>query len=135
MRKKRITKLQIIEATAQCILDSGLENVSVDEIAKTAKIAKGSVYVYFQNKDELLGEGAKLLIDQRIKQFEKLLTRYDSAALKLRVLFESTRILNKNRPESINMIYAILIGTPQGNLNNQVYKDLLTRSLYHARFK
>ena len=50
------TKNKIIEAAKELIKDKGLSNVSVDDITKQAGVAKGSFYVYFKKKEDIIGE-------------------------------------------------------------------------------
>lgn len=50
------TKNKIIEAAKELIKDKGLSNVSVDDITKQAGVAKGSFYVYFKKKEDIVGE-------------------------------------------------------------------------------
>ena len=50
------TKNKIIEAAKELIKEKGLSNVSVDDITKHAGVAKGSFYVYFKKKEDIIGE-------------------------------------------------------------------------------
>ena len=47
------TKEQIIKVARQIFSKFGFQKTTVDEIAKAAHKAKGSVYYYFKNKEEL----------------------------------------------------------------------------------
>jgi len=55
-RKKR-EKIQrrntIVEAAELIFFKQGIENASMDEVAKAAELSKGTVYLYFKSKDEL----------------------------------------------------------------------------------
>ena len=50
------TKQKIIESARLLIREKGIENVSVDDITKNAGVAKGSYYVYFKKKEDIIGE-------------------------------------------------------------------------------
>ena len=50
------TKNKIIDAAKELIKEKGLSNVSVDDITKHAGVAKGSFYVYFKKKEDIVGE-------------------------------------------------------------------------------
>lgn len=55
MRKKDETKrIKILDATAAIILREGAAAVSTTKVAREVGIAQSNVYLYFQNKDELL---------------------------------------------------------------------------------
>ena len=50
------TKNKIIEAAKKLIIENGFDNVSVDDITKLAGVAKGSYYVYFKKKEDIISE-------------------------------------------------------------------------------
>lgn len=50
------TKNKIIESAKYLIKENGFENVSVDDITKHAGVAKGSYYVYFKKKEDIISE-------------------------------------------------------------------------------
>ncbi len=65
-KRSRITQEKIM-AVARTLFDAdGYENVSVDEIARSAGVAKGTVFVHFPDK-------ANLLTAVRISELEELL--------------------------------------------------------------
>ena len=45
---------EILEATRRTIGHFGYEGCTVDRVAEEARIAKGTIYLYFPNKDEML---------------------------------------------------------------------------------
>ena len=49
-RKKR----RILEAATELFIQQGYRKTSIDEVARRAGVAKGTVYLYFKNKTELL---------------------------------------------------------------------------------
>jgi len=46
------------------LLEHGIKNLTVSQIAKVAGIGKGTIYEYFTNKDEIVFEIITLFIDQ-----------------------------------------------------------------------
>lgn len=50
------TKIKIIESAKELIEDYGIDKVSVDDITKHAGVAKGSFYVYFKKKEDIINE-------------------------------------------------------------------------------
>lgn len=54
-------KLRILRAATQLFETQGYRKTSVDEIARKAEVAKGTVYLYYENK-------AKLLVDAIARQ-------------------------------------------------------------------
>jgi len=55
MRRSRSPKARaILEGAAELILRRGTSAITVDDIARHCRIAKGSVYYYFASRDEIL---------------------------------------------------------------------------------
>ncbi len=54
--KAMTTKNKIIAAAKELIRENGIDNVSVDDITKLAGVAKGSYYVYFKKKEDIISE-------------------------------------------------------------------------------
>ncbi len=49
-----IRRRQILDAAARLAVDEGLENTSIAEVAAVAGLAKGSIYLHFDSRKELL---------------------------------------------------------------------------------
>ncbi len=54
--KKEKIKQTILEVAKQEFLEKGFKNASLREIAKKAEVTKGSIYIYFKNKDDLFSQ-------------------------------------------------------------------------------
>jgi AcrR family transcriptional regulator len=52
--KKQKTKQAILDAAITLFSTNGFENTSIEELAKSAGVGKGTVYGYFQTKKEIL---------------------------------------------------------------------------------
>jgi TetR/AcrR family acrAB operon transcriptional repressor len=52
--ERELTRQALRRASIALIKSKGLRSVTVDQIAKTAGIAKGSFYFYYKTKEELL---------------------------------------------------------------------------------
>lgn len=61
----------IIDAAEQVFSKFGYDASRVDDIAQTAGVAKGTIYLYFQSKQDLFIS----LVERRIGEFEKLLEK------------------------------------------------------------
>lgn len=57
-------KNRILEAATTSFSQFGFKGTTIDSVAKIAKVGKGTVYTYFENKEELFGE----IVDQALKQ-------------------------------------------------------------------
>lgn len=47
-------RTQILDAARQCFVRHGIAGTTVDDIARGAGVAKGTVYLYYKSKDEIL---------------------------------------------------------------------------------
>ncbi len=65
---------QILAAARQNFVKSGVAGTTVDAVAKEAGVAKGTVYLYFESKDELL----KAILAQDLQEY------YDSTVPAIR---------------------------------------------------
>ena len=52
--QKELTKNKIIESAKELLKTKPLEEISVEEITKNANVAKGSFYVHFTKKEDIL---------------------------------------------------------------------------------
>jgi AcrR family transcriptional regulator len=48
-----VKRRQIIEGARTAFLEHGFDAASMNDIARTARVSKGTLYVYFQNKEQL----------------------------------------------------------------------------------
>jgi len=53
-REKKLRKDSILNAAEKLFFRRGLDTVTIEEIANEAELAKGTIYRYFKNKDELI---------------------------------------------------------------------------------
>jgi AcrR family transcriptional regulator len=62
---------QIVEAALAIFGERGLAGARLDDIAQRAGIAKGTIYLYFPNKEELFREVVRRTIVERLDQAER----------------------------------------------------------------
>lgn len=73
-----LRRKQIVEAAAACIVEQGIHQTSIRDIAKSAGISLGNLYNHFKSKDELVAEIAALEAEDLVP-FHDLLGREGSA--------------------------------------------------------
>lgn len=77
MRVKDEGKIGMIyEATLRLIQEVGIAGITVAKIAKEAKLATGTVYIYFTNKEDLINQ---LYLHLKKTTTEDLFVGYDAA--------------------------------------------------------
>ncbi|WP_348073288.1 TetR/AcrR family transcriptional regulator [Dyadobacter sp.] len=79
MRPKNLEKEEAIRTIAlKIILEEGLENLSMQKLAKAANVSPRTIYIKYENKEDLL---VKLFIDEVLGVYEKaVLTDFDENA-------------------------------------------------------
>jgi len=66
-------RVRILESATQLFLQLGYRRTSVDEIARRASVSKGTVYLYFKNKSDLLVHGIAVEKRRYITRLEPIL--------------------------------------------------------------
>ena len=61
----------ILEAAMDLFSERGFETTSVQDIAQTAGIAKGTVYLYFKSKEDLVQQVYRYCYDMDIRACEE----------------------------------------------------------------
>jgi AcrR family transcriptional regulator len=85
-KKKIVTEFrtrEILAAARRLIQDRGVEAMTMEEIAAAAGVAKGTVYLYFQGKDDLVQALLSQVGENLVRDLEALLEIPESAREKL----------------------------------------------------
>jgi len=93
---KEEKKSQILEASIKVFADKGWNKTKISDIAEAANIGKGTVYEYFQSKDELFAASfryfmalAESIVAERISPLDDPLERLWAYILSWGDIFES----------------------------------------------
>ncbi|QDX93009.1 TetR/AcrR family transcriptional regulator [Brevibacillus laterosporus] len=90
MAKKTGEKYQaIINAAVTVIAKHGYHNAQVSRIAKEAKVADGTIYLYFENKDDVLISLFNEKMGQFVENCRKLTSQANDVSEKVRILIQS----------------------------------------------
>ncbi|MFT7823808.1 MAG: TetR/AcrR family transcriptional regulator [Sulfurimonas sp.] len=65
------------------LLEHGINRLTISQIAKVAGIGKGTVYEYFQNKEDIVFEIITLFIAEHEEEFYQKVTQADSTKEKI----------------------------------------------------
>lgn len=71
---------QILEAAREVFGEHGLAASRLDDIAKRAGLSKGTIYLYFPNKEELFREMVRQMVVSQIEQGEQSLSAMNGPA-------------------------------------------------------
>ncbi len=150
---------RIIQAATKIFAKKGFFHAKVSDIAKEARVADGTIYLYFENKDDILislfEEQMKVVLDNMIEQLSresdavKKMERFALAHLKLIELNknmaeiiqvelrQSSKFMKEYRNEKflqyLNLIADIIReGQAQGVFKKDVIPDIAKRAIFGA---
>lgn len=70
-----VSKKKLLDSAFKLFIDKGYENTTIDEIVKKANLAKGTFYIYFKNKydivDALIIEKGSLVLEKAISKLNE----------------------------------------------------------------
>ena len=75
-REKELRRDEILKTGEQLFIEKGFSSTTVDEIAKACELAKGTLYLYFKSKEELLSA----IMYRALTDLYELMDRYQSEA-------------------------------------------------------
>jgi len=81
---------EILDAACRVVAQHGFQGATIDRVAEEAKIAKGTVYLYFHNKDELLKAAVEQGIENFTNQIRAEVAEVQTPLEKLRRLVEAS---------------------------------------------
>jgi AcrR family transcriptional regulator len=84
--KQRAKRVRILEAATGLFVRFGYRKTSIDEVARAAGVAKGTVYLYYRNKAELVLHAIALEKCGYLDRLEPLLEAEMAAGERLRAL-------------------------------------------------
>lgn len=79
-----VTKQDILEAAIKIIIRDGVTGLTMDKIAAEAHVAKGTLYVHFQNKQEVVDAAIESSIAPLLEELVHILDSHLTPADKLR---------------------------------------------------
>jgi len=112
MKKKKV-KDKIVNSATKLFAEQGYFCTSVNQIAKNAEVAVGTIYVYFDSKDEILIE---LFIDYFRKLMEEIEEKFQNSKTEpLTKLLNGLRYMVNKLSEDIDMAKVFLVELRQSN--------------------
>lgn len=85
---KESRRKEIALSSLDLIHEVGIKKLTVAQVAKTAGIGKGTIYEYFENKDDIVFEIINMHIDEHHKQFLEAVKTLESTKEKIFLCFK-----------------------------------------------
>lgn len=153
------TRKQIYNVALKLYASHGFDFVTIDQIAKAAKVSRGTFYTYFTSKDDVLVEYYKNIDNQyneMVPILNQELTAFDRLQAFYRMVFElvhdrmgfnfiralyinqisSNRTINfignRSRPIYCILMDIVAFGKSTGEFRNDIEDNLLVENLVRA---
>jgi AcrR family transcriptional regulator len=130
-REKAQRRREILDAARREFFERGFHAPTVDDVAARAEVSKGTIYLYFKSKEEIL---AHLLLEGLELLLTEMEAVYDSdapppAETGLRALAHAYLDFCQNNPNYFRLIMAFDRGRFEESISRDLYKEVLNRSL------
>lgn len=137
-------KHAILEAATKSFTMFGYKATTIDQVAKLAKVGKGTVYNFYHNKEELLQEAVLLMIEEMKKETEN---NFDPSITFIENVHRAIMRLLKYREQ--HLLFAKLLeeerqlGTPEvieiiKSINQEIISyvsDKLRLAIHHGEIR
>jgi AcrR family transcriptional regulator len=127
--EKNHRKEKILNSAIKLFIKKGFENVSVEEIARNAGVAKGSIYNYFKNKEDLI----IYYVDQRSSVINERIanTEINELPLKDRFFQVIVAFLEGIEPyKDFVPVYLPFLWKPQAKSHKYLYENY--EQIFHS---
>ena len=111
---KEKKRRNIAFACKDLLLENGINELTIAQIAKTAGVGKGTIYEYFENKEDIVFE----IITVFIAEYEHRL---------LEIVDE-----NRSTKEKLFHFFYIIHGDEEGHKQLRIYREFLAISMTHG---
>ena len=119
---KEQKRRDIAEASKELLLEKGIKNINVADIAKVAGVGKGTIYEYFDNKEDIVLEIMCSFLDEYKREIDAFLQSNISTKEKLyRFLYGKFERFNL-RQVNIFLEFTAILLTSQDEKFKQQYK-------------
>jgi TetR/AcrR family transcriptional regulator, fatty acid metabolism regulator protein len=83
---KEVKRQRLLDAAVAVVSREGTVGLTMDNVAREAGVAKGTLYVYFKSKQELLKAAIEAIIQPNIEELIQILSAQDSPKTKLKAM-------------------------------------------------
>ncbi len=82
-RRKDKRPVEILTAALGLFVSNGFASTKIDDIAKQAKVSKGTVYLYFESKESLFKQMVHQIMVPKISEVEEYISTYQGSQVEL----------------------------------------------------
>jgi len=125
-KEKDSRKKLILKSARTLFFEKGFNNVTVDEIAKSSELGKGSIYLYFNSKEEIY---AQILLNDIDNFNQHISVLFDEKKTVDNLLVEFSYIYVDfflNDPELFRILMTYMLQPTKINLTEELNSQILT---------
>ena len=128
-------KDKVLESAFRLSLKYGFDNVSIKQIQDGANVSAGTIYYYFNDKDDILVNMLNKYLKDEVKKFDKNIRNYEgSFPEKLKFIFyHNAGVELNNKTHGIRLSDSNVINHEEFNLfmMSTYHKHLEVRPVFH----
>lgn len=98
-------RCDIALSSIKLFCEKGIQQTSIDEIAKSAGVAKGTIYLYFKNKEEIVFTIWDIISQQHQEAFQQRITENMNTKEKILEYFNFSECQNELDKEQILILF------------------------------
>ena len=130
-REKAQRRQEILDAARREFFERGFHHPTVDDVASRAEVSKGTIYLYFESKEEILAhlllEGLNLLLVRMKAAFDP--GSPPSPERTLQALATAYLDFCQSQPNYFRLIVAFDRGRFEESISSDLYRQVLNKSL------
>lgn len=102
-RRKEARPQEIVEAALACFLEGGFERTKLDEVARRAGVAKGTLYLYFETKEQLFRAVVQHVTQSNVRHLQSAIADFEGPFEELAalVLHGAARSISASRVPAV----------------------------------
>ena len=129
-RERAQRRQEILNASRQVFFERGFHRPTMDDVAAQAEVSKGTIYLYFESKEEILAllllEGLDLLVDEMETAHEMA---FGGPTAALCALGNAYLRFSQANPSYFRLIMAFDRGRFEGAISRELHDQVLNHSL------
>jgi AcrR family transcriptional regulator len=130
-REKAQRRREILKAARREFFERGFHRPTMDDVAARAEVSKGTIYLYFESKEEILAhlllEGLELLVTEMEAVCEP--TRATSPQCTLELLANTYLQFCQSYPNYFRLIMAFDRGRFEESITRDLHQKVMNKSL------
>jgi AcrR family transcriptional regulator len=130
-REKAQRRREILDAARQEFFERGFHRPTVDDVAARAEVSKGTIYLYFESKEEILAHLLLEGLDLLLKEMEATNAPQSSTTAEeaLQALAHAYLSFCQSYPNYFRLIMAFDRGRFEESISSELYQQVLNQSL------